>query len=281
MQGTKVLAAAAVLGVALFSSNAGASAPAGVWVKVEQVVYAPDATNPTHVQVHGAIMLFDGDYAATRPYPGYTSPALGYVYYQCPDGQAETCRQEWRDLEANIAKPDTECVGFGMTSLPTGTLRPPGKAADNPDVYPIQSGVSPGFTPCQAIARYLAEQTGAGGAGGATTSGGANQGTGGTSGTSSSAGGTREVPPGGSSGSDTKSPTASGQGGTMTDGRAGSGGRAVEPEEPAAAKATPDSDNEVAGCSIAAATGAASLFGLAAALGILGLSVARRNRRRK
>ena len=180
MQELKALSAAVLLAIALVPANALASAPAGVWVKVRQVVYAPDATNPTHVQLHGALMLYDGDLEAPRPYPGYTLPAHGYMYYRCPDGQAEICRQEWSDLEANISKPDAECLGFGMTSLPTGTLRRPGEAADSPDAYPIQSGVSPGFSPCRAIANYLADAA-AGGAGGA--GGGSGEGSGGGSAT--------------------------------------------------------------------------------------------------
>jgi hypothetical protein len=278
MQDTKVLAAASLLAVALVSANAFASDPAGVWVKVQEVVYAPDAIDPTHVQVHGALMLYDGDVAEARPYPGYTSPALGYMYYRCPDGQAETCRQEWRDLEANIAEPDSECIGFGMMSLPTGTLRKPGTEAESPDVYPIQNGVSPGFSPCQAIANYLSEQTsagGAGGVGGATASGGTDTDTGGTPASTGDAGSAGEAPTNGSSGSVA---IGTGKGGATAGGRTGSG--TGDPETPAVATKAADSGDQVAGCSVAA-TGAASLFGLGAALGIGALALARRSRRRK
>lgn len=277
MQELKALSAAVLLAVALVPANALASAPAGVWVKVREVVYAPDATNPTHVQVHGALMLYDGDVEAPRPYLGYTSPALGYVYYRCPDGQAEICRQEWRDLEANITEPDTECVGFGMTSLPTGTLRQPGEAAEGPDPYPIQSGVSPGFTPCQAIANYLADEAGAGGAGGAdgaASSGGTNASPGGApvSMGGASSGGKPQA-----SGSSGSASMGSGKGGT-TAGRTGSDASDPDPKEPAESATA---DSQVSGCSIAEATGAASIFGFGAALGTFVLAFARRNRHRK
>lgn len=294
MQHRKALAAAAVLGLGLVSSNALASAPAGVWVKVQQVVYTPNATSPTQVQVHGALMLFDGSSDASRPYAHYTSPALGYVYYECPAGQAETCRQEWSDLEANIAKPENVCVGFGWDSLPTGTLRQPGSAVANPDVYPIQNGVSSGFSPCQAIAQFLSSNHGgAGGSGGAASSagtggtessGGTGPNTGGiagkgptTGGAGTSAGGKAGVvSDGGTTANGSGGSTGSGKGGAAT-GRAGSKGESLDPEQ---AKDEPV-ESKSFGCSVSGATGAASLLGLGAALGLVGLALARRHRSRK
>jgi hypothetical protein len=290
MQDKKALAAAALLGaVALVSTRAVASAPVGVWVKVQEVVYAPDATNPTRVQVHGALMLFEGNLSGGQPYPGYTSPALGYMYYECPAGQAEVCRQEWHDLEANIAKPDTECVGFGAQGLPTGALRQPDSVAQNPDVYPIQSGVSPGFTPCQAIAKFMVEQ-GAGGDGGGAPSGGTGSSTGGagssTGGTGSSTGG-KPLSNGGaataeagtrSTSEEPTSGASTGTAGTATGGRPGSEPGNLEAGKPATEGAA---DSKAAGCSITSAAGAASVLGLGAALSIFGLALARRNRPRK
>lgn len=300
MQQRKALAAAALLGLGLVSSNALASAPAGVWVKVQQVVYEPNAASPTRVQVHGALMLFDGSSDDGRPYAHYTLPALGYVYYECPAGQAETCRQEWSDLEANIAKPENECVGFGWDSLPTGTLRQPGSAVANPDVYPIQNGVSSGFSPCQVLAQFLSSNPGgAGGAGGAASSAGAG-GTESTGGTGPAAGGmggkgmgeagtstgdTGGTGRGGKAGVESGGETsATGSGGStgsskggVPTGRAGSKGGNLEPEQ------TKDEpvESKSFGCSMSGATGAASLLGLGAALGFVGLALARRRRSRK
>ena len=271
MQELKALPLAALLATILVSANALASEPAGVWVKVKEVVYAPDATNPTHVQLHGALMLFDGNAEAPRPYPGYTSPALGYVYYQCPDGQAEICRQEWSDLQANIAKPDTECLGFGRTTLPTGTLRQPGEAPQGPDPYPIQNGVSPGFSPCQALAQFLAEEAASGGAGGAGSSGGTSASSGGAPASMSGATATQAS---GSSG------TASGgsRSGATTAGRPGSGGPPLDPEEPTEKTSA---ESRAVGCSVSGASAAASLLGMSVAVGALVLGFARRTRRRK
>jgi hypothetical protein len=280
MQELKALSAAVLLAASLVPGNARASAPAGVWVKVQEVVYVPDATSPTHVRIHGALMLYDGDIQTPRPYLGYTSPALGYMYYRCPDGQAEICRQEWSDLAANIAKPDSECLGFGDTSLPTGTLRQPGDAPQNPDTYPIQSGVSPGFSPCQAIANYLLDDPGAGGvggvggagaAGGVASSGGAGTTSGGMP---ASRGGASAVPASGSSGA----PSGGSGSSETTAGRPASGAPRVAPEEP---PKTATAESRAAGCSITNASGAASLLGLAAAAGAFALALARRNRSRK
>ena len=296
MQGKKVLAAAALLGAVTFvSTRAVASAPAGVWVKVQDVVYAPDATNPTRVQIHGALMLFEGNLDGGQPYPGYTSPAFGYMYYECPTGQAEVCRQEWSDIAANIAKPVNECVGFGMTTLPTGALRQPPSAAQNPDVYPIQSGVSPGFSPCQAIAKFMAEQGAGGDGGGGAPSGGSSTGGAGSSmgGAGSSMGG-KPASTGGkpaSNGGATTAGTGTGAtgeeptSGSSTDKAGmGTGGRSgSEPDNLAPNKQGTEgaADSKAAGCSTVSATGAASVLGLGAALGIFGLALARRHRQRK
>ena len=288
MQDREACAIAALLGVALFSVDAVASAPAGVWAKVQKVVYAPDKANATRVQVHGAIMLFDGSSGAARPYPGYTPPALGYVYYECPSGQVETCRQEWSDIEANISAPATTCVGFGMNSLPTGTLRQPDSAATSPDAYPIQNGVASGFSPCQVLAQFLSANEGgaggAGGAGGEASTGGAGASSGGkpanTGGTETSTAGTDAGPGGAGANSGGKSTvsgsagTGAAKGGASASGRAGSSSSDPDP------KGTEDasSDAKASGCSIGAATGAASIFGVAAAAGLVGSLFARRRR---
>jgi hypothetical protein len=287
MQQRKAFAAAALLGLTLVPANALASVPAGVWAKVQQVVYTPNATSPTRVQVHGALMLFDNSSDPSRPYPRYTSPAFGYVYYECPEGQAETCRQEWSDLEANIAKPEDVCVGFGQDSLPTGTLRQPASTVESPDTYPIQNGVASGYSPCQAIAQFLSSnQGGAGGAGGAASSGGKG-GTGPTAGgTGPNTGGTAGTDKGGTD----KGGTDRGGSSGVTDGGVGpggetsaigSGGTAGSDKGGAATAKSEPTESKSFGCSMAGATGAASLLGLCAALGLAGLAVARRQRTRK
>src|SRR5512139_2169129 len=112
-----------------------ASFPVAVWVKAQNVVLEPDATSPTRVRMEGAAMLYDGN--TKEIYLGYTAPALGYLYYECPSGQATTCVEEWKDILANVQAPSTTCVGFGSQQTKPGTLREIGVTPTKPDVYPI------------------------------------------------------------------------------------------------------------------------------------------------
>jgi MYXO-CTERM domain-containing protein len=263
------LGAVAVL---LASRQAAASYPAGVWVKVQSVVFEPNAAAPERIQVHGAIMVYDGKTQA--PYLGYTGPALGFMYYDCPAGDEATCASEWADIVTNINAPPAECVGLGDQKIATGTLRAPGATAVQPDAYPIAMGVLPGFTPCQIIADFLASGPGAGGAGGeagSPGSGGSSPGSGGTTsgsgGTSSGSGGTTSSSGGTSSGS---GGTSSGSGG------AGGKGQATGGTGTASANSADDSGS----CSIAAPATPRSHFGLLGSAGLAMLLLGRARRRR-
>ncbi|MBX3131533.1 MAG: hypothetical protein KF718_32750 [Polyangiaceae bacterium] len=252
---TVILGATALL---LVSGAASASYPAGVWTKVRQVDYEPDATSPTKVRVHGAAMLFDNSTGTT--YTGYTEPAWGFLYYECPKGEEQTCKDEWADLEKNIAESDDVCVGFGSQNLKPGTLRPWGsKALFTPDTYPIEMGVLSGFSPCKVIADFIDNNPapgsgGQGGQGGSAGGGAAGSGSGGSAGSGSGG----EPGSGGASTGGTSSATggsASGTGG-------GSGG-----------------DDDDGGCSVSVPTGSTGGLGWLGALALLGLGVRRRVKR--
>src|SRR5262245_36328986 len=152
------------LGVCLLSMFgarlAQASEPVGVWVKVQAVQYEPNAAAPTRIRITGAAMLYDGN--STNLYIGYTLPARGVLYYECPAGQSPTCVEEWADVVANIAEGPEVCVGIGHQSKPTGQLRPLGDESTTADVYPIQLGVVHGFSPCQVLRDYLSSDAGVG-----------------------------------------------------------------------------------------------------------------------
>src|SRR5262249_1616259 len=139
----------------LTATAAHASFPMGVWVKVQKVAFEPNTTTPTRIRIYGAAILFkgrppNGDYMS-----GYTAPALGYLYYECPSADLATCFQEWQDVQANIGTPPEVCVGLGAESLPPGRLRPVSEAPSGADAYPLSMGVQQGYTPCQAIADFL------------------------------------------------------------------------------------------------------------------------------
>lgn len=190
-------AALGVLAGLVISGPAQASYPAGVWVKVKSVVFVPNASAPERILIQGAAMVYDGSQATS--YYGYAEPALGSLYYACPDGQQATCLDEWKDVEKNIAEPNHVCVGLGDQKVPTGTLHPPGVHPTSADPYPIAMGVLPGFVPCEILGAYLT--SGSGGAGGeagaagARSLGGTGGGTGGSGG-AIAAGGTGSHPTG-------------------------------------------------------------------------------------
>jgi MYXO-CTERM domain-containing protein len=205
----------------LGAASAKASYPAGVWVKVQKVELEPDATSPTKVKIHGAAMMFDG--STGTAYQGYTEPALGLLYYECPKGQEATCVDEWTDVQKNISEPTNVCVGLGDQKIPTGTLNPPNSNPTASDAYPIAMGVLEGFLPCSVIEQFLLGQpdSGTGGEAGSTGTGGSSGGssTGGSSSGGSSSGGTSSggTSSGGSSSGGTSSGGTSGGGDSAED----------------------------------------------------------------
>jgi MYXO-CTERM domain-containing protein len=155
----------------LAPSVASASYPAGVWGLVEKVTPEPDDKNPNRVRIDGLFMV-----AGVKPdfagYPGYSVPVYGYMYYQCEDAQLATCQMEWAEL-ATVASSDDRCRGWGDSSLPAnGSVRTAEPQAQ-PDSYPISMGVVPGFTPCDALKNWMAENPPQG----ATTGEGTGEGT--------------------------------------------------------------------------------------------------------
>ncbi|MEZ4225840.1 MAG: hypothetical protein R3B13_33110 [Polyangiaceae bacterium] len=266
------------LALTLGAAEAVASYPVAVWVKARKVELEPDAKSPTRVRIHGAAMLYDKSATGTA-YGGYTDPAWGFLYYECPKGDEATCVSEWADIEKNIKDTDDICVGFGSQTQNPGTLHPWGsKALYKTDVYPISMGVVTGYTPCIAIENFIktngepgsagaggagggAGSAGSAGAGGSGTAGGAGSaGTPGTAGSAGSPGG------GGSSGSASSGGTNSGSsgagGGSSTAGTSGG-----------------DSSDD-GGCSISGAPAVPTAFFWLTALSALGFGLRRRSGRR-
>jgi hypothetical protein len=229
--------------------EASASFPVAVWTHVDKVVLDNPA-DPTSIQIHGTFMLHTGE-AGTK-YTGFSEPAEGYMYFTCPAGQKATCQLEWADLQKNIGKPVTECLGFGGDLSATGTLRKSCDPPSKPDLYPIAMGVVGGFSPCQVIGEFLTANPGGGGCGGggstSSASGSATTGSGAGTTTSSGAGATT------GSGHSTTGSSGSASGGT-------SGG----------------SSSEIGGCTIEAAPrDGAGLGGLVLAVAFGGLALRRK-----
>lgn len=270
-----IVSAAALAAIGLSAATAQASYPTGVWLKAQKVV-----NEGTKVQIHGAIMLYDG--STNTSYYGYTEPAFGFLYYECPKGQEGTCTQEWADIAKNVTETNDICVGFGDQKQSPGTLRPPGSAPGTPDAYPLSMGVVGGWTPCQVLQTFLlsAPDGGAGGSAGAAGSAGAgggaagNPGSGGSAGSAGSGtgGGAAGNPGSGGSGTGGSGTGGSGTGGSATGGTgAGTGGSG------SGAKSGSDSGDD-GGCSLASTPASHAPLWLGA-LALLGVGLTRRRAR--
>lgn len=145
----KILAVVSLLAAA----SANASDQVGVYALVDRVTTEPASGTPTRVRIDGAFAVAE---AAT--YPGYTSPARGYMYFACPAGKEATCEMEWKDIAS--AAGTGGCAAFGSRRTDNGPLRitngrvrPTDESPSSPDSYPISFGVS--FVPAQ---HYICSQ---------------------------------------------------------------------------------------------------------------------------
>jgi MYXO-CTERM domain-containing protein len=276
----RALTVAALALCSLVPTVASASYPAGVWALVEKVTPEPDDKNPNRVRIDGVFMVAhqQPDFAG---YPGYSVPAYGHMYYQCSDKDLATCQMEWTEL-AKVAVSDDQCRGWGDSSLPdNGTVRTSEPQA-NPDTYPLSMGILPGFTPCDALKAWKAENPPQGATTGEDTGEGtegedsegegssgefASESSGGEPATTSGAGTS-----GDSSGPDatTQAPTSDGPNTSAT------GESGTSDSTSASGGADTGSIDGDKGCVCSSGAGSQAPAGLAALLGLLGL---RRRRR--
>jgi uncharacterized protein YjeT (DUF2065 family) len=121
-----------------------ASDPVGVYALVEDTVIEPAEDGADQIRIFGVFAL------AVRPdarqHGWYTDPAEGYLYYRCPEGQAEVCRLEWADIRKAIGS--GKCAAFGQRppypeagTGANGRVRPYTEPPASPDVYPVGYGV--------------------------------------------------------------------------------------------------------------------------------------------
>jgi MYXO-CTERM domain-containing protein len=136
---------------AALPASALASAPAGVWSRVDKVEPLADPNKPTMVRIDGLFIVAGGqpDFA---DYPGYGEPQAGYMYYECGAKDLDVCTMEWAELLA-IAGTDDNCRGWGDVQLgaANGSVRPSGDPLAKPDAWPIAMGIVAGFAPCEAL----------------------------------------------------------------------------------------------------------------------------------
>ena len=132
----RMLSGLAVAGVitALATDDLRASDPIGVYAIVDRVVVEPSSGPPQRIQIWGAFALAQPD----NP-DDYGAAQRGYLYFSCPQGQAEVCRTEWSDVQSVAGK--SVGIGFGARRLNNGRVRKADEKPATPDDYPIRMGV--------------------------------------------------------------------------------------------------------------------------------------------
>jgi hypothetical protein len=143
-----LIVAAAVL-VAVLPVRA--SDPVGIYCVVERVVFEPNNAGPATVQIWGAFSFnipreqqgptTAGTFGSAPSGDLYGPVQRGYMYFACPAGRENVCRNEWNDL--NHVAGTREAVGFGGRRMTTGTVRGRTTPVANPDPYPLNIGVVP------------------------------------------------------------------------------------------------------------------------------------------
>lgn len=138
------VAATLIAGLALVTAPVGASDPVGIYAVVKKVVFEPNATEPSRVQIWGAFTMSRTAAAVEGGGAGYTDVMSGYLYYAVPaDTSAAVVQRnkiitnEWMDLKAVAGT--NEVVGFAGRRGPLGRVRPANEAPRDPDAYPLQN----------------------------------------------------------------------------------------------------------------------------------------------
>ena len=123
--------------LALLGPGAGralASDPVGIYALVDKVVFEPNATKPERIQIWGAFAMAEG-YGYS-----YKNAERGFLYYKLNSDNSTACRNEWNDLKSVAGT--GQIVAFGSRYKEKGTLRKKEAKAENPDVYPVEMGLT-------------------------------------------------------------------------------------------------------------------------------------------
>jgi len=139
-----VIGAGTVLAFVLLGGTARASYPVGVYARVHDVKFEPDATNPTRVKVYG-------DFVLAMPGLRLSEANRGVVYFSIVPGKEAVCRAEWAYLK-KMASADPAAmnyVGFGSTKVNADDAdpasRPKVHEKDSPDLKPVPYPLNAGL----------------------------------------------------------------------------------------------------------------------------------------
>src|SRR5262249_20567186 len=125
-----VLGVTTVLVTVLLGGTAQASYPCGVYARVHDVKFEPDATSPTAVKVYG-------DFVLGLRGGRLSEPKRGFMYFSIVLGKEKVCRAEWADLK-KMASTDVAAanyVGFGTTQINDDDPADPNSRANLPKVH--------------------------------------------------------------------------------------------------------------------------------------------------
>jgi hypothetical protein len=126
------------------------SDPIGIYGIIDKVVFTPNATAPTAIQLWGSFTITEGiggDH--------YKPAAKGYLYFTMNPSNERAVRAEWADLQSVAGK--GQIVGFGAHyTQPIPRIRCATEAPVEPDVYAINMGIVRGVPdPPNTIAKTL------------------------------------------------------------------------------------------------------------------------------
>ena len=120
--------------LSLLTHNTRASDWTGVYARVDKVVFEPNDQAPERIQIWGAFAVANKENRST-----YDSAQKGYLYYALKPGREAVCKTEWADIKAVAGT--GQVIAFGGRNQP-GRLRKASDTPADPDVYPIDHGVS-------------------------------------------------------------------------------------------------------------------------------------------
>ena len=115
-----------------------ASGPIVVYALVDRVVFEPNESAPTQIQIWGTFAL-----AASRFSSTYSDPQKGYLYYKIDSTNPQATRTVWADLKKVAGT--AEVVGFGgsyFSNEDAGRVRKASEKLKDPDPFPFGNPVT-------------------------------------------------------------------------------------------------------------------------------------------
>lgn len=116
----------------------------GVYARIDKVVFEPNATEPTAVQIWGVFSLADPSERNS-----YSPPVRGYLYVKLAESKDAT-RREWSDMKQVAGTGEIVSFGSRVNFNASGesrrelkvSVRKTGEEPANPDPYHLAVGVS-------------------------------------------------------------------------------------------------------------------------------------------